>query len=78
MGLRKDATEFLKMIKFLLSNKEREYIKEALFLKAIPQLQILVKDHKKPDENRDFPIRLVIPATNFTASYPNLDICGLR
>ena len=65
--LHEDAEEFLKQIDFLLSEREREFIEEALFLKAIPQPQLLVKDHKAPDANGDFPTRLVIPETNFTA-----------
>ena len=34
--LHEDAEEFLKQIEFLLSNKEKEFIKEALFLKTAP------------------------------------------
>ena len=36
-GLHEDAEECLKQIEFLLSDKEKEFIKEALFLKVIPQ-----------------------------------------
>eukprot|EP00957_Ditylum_brightwellii_P178876 13625680-Ditylum_brightwellii.AAC.1 len=78
MGLHKDATEFLEMIKFLLSNKENEHIEEAIFLKATPQHQLLVKDQKKPDESGGFPMRLVIPTTNFTASFYKLGYTGIK
>eukprot|EP00957_Ditylum_brightwellii_P156731 11929603-Ditylum_brightwellii.AAC.1 len=54
-GLHEDAEEFLKQIEFLLFNKEKEFIKEALFLKAIPQPQLLVKDNKDPNVNVNFP-----------------------
>eukprot|EP00957_Ditylum_brightwellii_P071865 5462184-Ditylum_brightwellii.AAC.1 len=57
-GLHEDAVEFLEQIDFLLSEKEREFIEEALFIKAIPQPQLLVKDHKDPDINGNFPTRL--------------------
>eukprot|EP00957_Ditylum_brightwellii_P034523 2617615-Ditylum_brightwellii.AAC.1 len=40
-GLHEDTENFLKQIEFLLSEKEKEFIKEALFLKAIPQPQLL-------------------------------------
>eukprot|EP00957_Ditylum_brightwellii_P143346 10920409-Ditylum_brightwellii.AAC.1 len=66
------------MIKFLLSDKEKEYIEESLFLKVIPKPQLLARDHKKPDESRDFPMRLVIPATNFTASFFKLGCMGIK
>eukprot|EP00957_Ditylum_brightwellii_P205726 15345123-Ditylum_brightwellii.AAC.1 len=77
-GLHEDAEEFLKQIEFSLSNKEKEFIEEALFLKAIPQPQILVKDHKDPNANGNFLTRLVIPATNFTASFSKLGYMGIK
>eukprot|EP00957_Ditylum_brightwellii_P109714 8368582-Ditylum_brightwellii.AAC.1 len=66
------------MIEFLLSNKEKEFIEESLLLKAIPQPQILVKDHKKPGDNGEFPTRLVIPATNFIASFSKLGYMDIK
>eukprot|EP00957_Ditylum_brightwellii_P143293 10917340-Ditylum_brightwellii.AAC.1 len=60
-GLHEDAEDFLKQVEFLLSKKEKEFIDEALFLKAIPQLQLLVKDHKDPNEKGNFPTRLLCP-----------------
>eukprot|EP00957_Ditylum_brightwellii_P128413 9793844-Ditylum_brightwellii.AAC.1 len=57
-GQHKDAVDFLKQIDFLLSEKEREFIEEALFIQVIPQPQLLVKDHKDPDINGNFPTRL--------------------
>ena len=77
-GLHDDAKDFLKQINFLLSEKEIEFIEEALFLKAIPQPQLLVKDHKDPDEEGKFPTRLVIPATNFTAAFSKLGYMGIK
>eukprot|EP00957_Ditylum_brightwellii_P092527 7046439-Ditylum_brightwellii.AAC.2 len=76
--LHKDEEDFLKQIKFLISKKEKEFIKEALFLKVIPQPQLLVKDHKDPDEKGNFPTRLVIPATNFTASFSKSGYIGIK
>eukprot|EP00957_Ditylum_brightwellii_P148789 11327651-Ditylum_brightwellii.AAC.1 len=78
MGLHKDAMKFLEIIEFFFSDKEKEYIEETLFLEAIPQLQLLVKDHKKPDENGDFLTRMVIPATKFTASFSKLGYMGIK
>eukprot|EP00957_Ditylum_brightwellii_P108838 8302520-Ditylum_brightwellii.AAC.1 len=78
MGLHKDAENFPKHINFLLPEKEKEFIEEALFLKAIPQPQLLVKGHKDPDINGNFPTRLVIPATNFTAAFLKLGYMGIK
>ena len=38
----------------------------------------MVKDHKDPDANGNFPTRLVIPATNFTASFSKLGYMGIK
>eukprot|EP00957_Ditylum_brightwellii_P076357 5803107-Ditylum_brightwellii.AAC.1 len=77
-GLHEDAKEFLKQIDFLLSEKENEFIKETIFLKVIPQPQLLVKDHKDLDENSNFPTRLVIPATSFTTAFSKLGYMGIK
>eukprot|EP00957_Ditylum_brightwellii_P138058 10525393-Ditylum_brightwellii.AAC.1 len=77
-GLHEDAEDFLKQINFLLSEKEIEFIEEALYLKAIPQPQLLVKDHKNPDDDGNFPTRLIIPATNFTAAFSKLGYMGIK
>ena len=41
-------------------------------------MQLLVKDHKKKDENGDFPTRWVVPAKNFTAGFPHVDQRGIK
>jgi len=46
--------------------------------KAIPQPKILIKDHKEPDQEGNFPTRLVVPATNFTAGFPKLGYLGIK
>eukprot|EP00957_Ditylum_brightwellii_P017215 1297666-Ditylum_brightwellii.AAC.1 len=56
-GLHEDARDFLNQIDFLLSKKEKECIEALLFLMLIPQLQLLVKDHKDLDTNGDYPTR---------------------
>eukprot|EP00957_Ditylum_brightwellii_P176524 13443432-Ditylum_brightwellii.AAC.1 len=78
MGLHEDAESFLKQIDFLLSEKEKQFIEETLFLKAIPQPQLLVKDHKDPDIDGNFPTKLVIPATNFTVAFSKLGYMGIK
>ena len=40
--------------------------------------QLLIKDHKKPKENGDYPSRLVVPAGNFTAALTHLAWRGIE
>ena len=37
----------------------------------------LIKDNKKP-KNGVFPMRLIVPVTNFTSAFPNIRHCGIR
>eukprot|EP00957_Ditylum_brightwellii_P137108 10454105-Ditylum_brightwellii.AAC.1 len=63
------AKVFAAKVKQLLTKNKRDFLQEGITSKAIPQLQLLVKDHKKPEEDGSFPTRIVIPATNFTATF---------
>jgi hypothetical protein len=38
----------------------------------------LIKDHKKADEHGNFPTRLVVPASNFTSSFPKAGYLGIK
>jgi hypothetical protein len=62
----------------LASEKEIAFLKEKIKSKAIPQPKILIKDHKTPDGEGNFPTRLVVPATNFTAGFPKLGYLGIK
>eukprot|EP00957_Ditylum_brightwellii_P028189 2128856-Ditylum_brightwellii.AAC.1 len=53
----------------ILSASKMGFLREGIASKAIPQLQLLIKDHKEPEANGEYPTRLVIPATNFTATF---------
>eukprot|EP00957_Ditylum_brightwellii_P178306 13580280-Ditylum_brightwellii.AAC.1 len=53
----------------LLLASEMGFLREGIALKAMPQPQLLIKDHKEPEANVKYPTRLVIPATNFTATF---------
>ena len=39
---------------------------------------LLIKDHKKPDKNGDYPSRLVVPAKNFMAGFPHVGQHGIK
>ena len=68
----------LQSVRESLSKDEFGFIKETIKSKKIPSLTLLVKDHKKVDENGDYPCRLIIPATNFTAGFSNVGYRGIK
>ncbi len=74
----KDANAFLEQQEDLLSINEYNYIKSTISKKSVPTVQALIKDHKKKDENGDYPSRLVVPAKNLTAGFPHVGQHGLR
>ena len=69
---------FIQELDPYISTNEREYLKEKVQSKAIPNPKILVKDHKKPGPDGRFPTRLVVPATNFTAGFPKIGYLGIK
>jgi hypothetical protein len=72
------AEELLEDINRLCSKGERDFIQESLKSKAIPSPKLIIKDHKKKDKWGNFTSRLVIPATNFTSSFPKLGYMGIK
>mmetsp|Transcript_21389 Transcript_21389/g.42838 ORF Transcript_21389/g.42838 Transcript_21389/m.42838 type:complete len:106 (+) Transcript_21389:364-681(+) len=56
----------------LTNDSEFVFVKESILSKSIPTPKLLIKDHKKKDDNDEFIRQLVIPATNFTAAFPKL------
>jgi hypothetical protein len=76
---KEQADEILKEIDNRFCSKgERDFVQESLKSKAIPSPKLLVKDHKKKDKWGQYPTRLVIPATNFTSSFPKLGCLGIK
>ena len=74
----KKALELLTTIDDLVSENEFRYIKSTITKRAIPTVQLLIKDHKKIDESTgEYPSRLVVPAKNFTAAYPHIGQRGI-
>ena len=74
----KDANELLLGIEDLLSENEYHFILETINSRAIPTPKLLIKDHKKKDSDGNFPTRLVVPATNFTAAFPKIGYIGIK
>ena len=61
----------------MLSDNENAFLLEGIESKAIPTPKLLIKDHKKRT-NDGYPTRLIIPATNFTATFSKLGYLGLK
>lgn len=70
--------EKLDEIQGIISEDEYRFLQQKIKSKAIPQPKILIKDHKKKNQEGDFPTRLVVPATNFTAGFPKLGYMGIK
>ena len=62
----------------ILSDNEIKFLKSTLKTKNIPTPKLIIKDHKKPNEEGDFPSRLIVPANNFTSAFPRLGYLGIR
>jgi hypothetical protein len=73
-----ESYEMLESMSIRLSKKEVEFLTERIKSKAIPSPKLLIKDHKDPDENGCFDLRLAVPATNFTAGYSLLGGEGIK
>eukprot|EP00957_Ditylum_brightwellii_P152704 11623952-Ditylum_brightwellii.AAC.1 len=46
--------------------------------KAMPQPQLLIKDHKELELDGEYPTRLVIPATNFTLTFSKVGYMAIQ
>ena len=69
---------FVQELDPFISTNERNFLKEKIQSKAIPYPKILVKDHKKAGPDGNYPTRLVVPATNFTAGFPKIGYLGIK
>jgi len=67
----KEGEALLKEIN-VLSPEENEFIKASIKMKAVPTPKLLIKDHKKANNKGEFPMQLVVPATNFTSAFPKV------
>ena len=73
-----DSKVLVDAIGFKISKKEVGHINESLKIKAIPTPKLLIKDHNKLTSMGEFPTRLVIPATNFSATFAKIGYLGLK
>ena len=78
VALFEDANKLLDKVKMELSVEEENFVKQSLATRVIPSLKILIKDHNTINKKGEFPTRLVIPATNFTATYSKIGYLGIK
>ena len=62
----------------MLNSSYKNYNSTNLHISFIPFPKLLIKDHKKINENGEFPTRLVIPAKNFTATFSKISYLGIK
>ena len=53
-------------------------MRQSLAIGAIPYLKLLIKYHKTTNEKEEFPTRLVVPATNYTATFSKIGYLGIK
>ena len=78
MELYENANLLLEKVKLDLSVKEEEFVRQSLATRVIPSPKLLIKDHKAINENREFPTRFVIPATNFTTTFSKIGYLEIK
>ena len=61
-----------------MSKNEVGYINESLKTKSIPTPKLLIKNHKKLTSMGELTTRLVIPETNFSATFAKVGYLGLK
>ena len=70
--------ELIYEVGFQLSKSEYGNIDESLKTRSTPTPKLPIKDNKKLNTNREFPTRMVITATNFTANFTKVCYLGLK
>jgi len=54
----------------VLSDKEESFVKQTIESKEMPSPKLLIKGHKNPDTEGNFPARLVGPSNKLQVSIP--------
>ena len=78
VALFEDANCLLDKVKMELSVQEENFVRQSLAMKAIPVPKLLIKYHKTINEKGEFPTRLVIPVTKFTATLSKTGYLGIK
>jgi len=62
----------------VLSDKEDSFVKQSVESKAMTPPKLLIKDHKSPNNEGNFPTGPAVPATNFTSAFPKTGCLGMK
>ena len=54
------------------------FLSKTLEFKSIPTPKIIIKDHKKANDEGYYPSELIVPASNFTSGFPQLGYLGIK
>jgi len=73
-----EAEKLLGELDDTLSEDERGFVKAKMETRSVPTPKLLIKDHKKKNGKGEFPTRLVVPATNFTAGFSKAGYLGIK
>ena len=61
-----------------LSVQEEQFVRQSLATQVIPSPKLIIKAQKIISKKGGFPNRLVVPATNFTATLSKLGYLGIK
>ena len=78
VALFEHANKLLDRVKMKLTVEEENFVRQSLATQSIPSPKILIKYHKIINEKGEFPTRLVILATNFTATLSKIGYLGIK
>eukprot|EP00957_Ditylum_brightwellii_P096454 7346254-Ditylum_brightwellii.AAC.1 len=76
--LHHEALHFANCLKEFLNDDKFGYMMENLNSRAIPEPQLLIEDHKKVQKDGHYLTRLVIPATNFAATFLKIGYMAMK
>eukprot|EP00957_Ditylum_brightwellii_P089493 6814718-Ditylum_brightwellii.AAC.1 len=76
--IHEEAEQYADSLAGILSPSEFGVLREGIASRAIPQPQLLIKDHKDQEPNGDYLTRLVIPATNFMATFSKVGYMAIQ
>ena len=78
VSLVEDANTLLDKVKMKLSFQEGKFVRQSLATRDIPYSKLLIKDNKTINQKGESPKRLVIPATEVTATFSKIGYLGIK
>jgi hypothetical protein len=61
-----------------MSEDEYTFMKESINSKSILAPKLLIEDHKETNDDSNYPMRLIVLATNFTSAFSKLGYIGIK